>query len=55
MTLQPQREQVARVAGNVPVADKRALEQHAKQNGRTLASEVRLAISAYLKAIGRRA
>lgn len=46
---------MARVAGMVPEADKKALERLADENGRSLASELRFAVEGHLKQNGRRA
>jgi hypothetical protein len=50
-----QTEAEKRVSTMVPADDARALELNAKENGRSVASELRLAVQAWLKQIGRRA
>ena len=47
-------EELKRLSGLVPAQDHRALEMNAKENGRSLASELRLAVTAWLRQNGRR-
>jgi hypothetical protein len=49
-----QQEADKRVSAMVPAADANAFESLAEQNGRSTASELRLAIQAWLKQNGRR-
>jgi len=46
--------QQKRLSGMVPVEDHRALELNARENGRSLASELRLAVTEWLRQHGRR-
>lgn len=48
-------QKMKRIATTVPVEDYKAMDRAAEENGRSLASETRIAIAAHLKAIGRRA
>lgn len=48
------KEPMERVSTQLPSRDKRALERNARENGRSLMSEVRLALDAWLERVGRR-
>lgn len=54
MTPRKKANEKIRISAEVPAADYRALELEAEENGRSLASETRIAIANHLKAVGRR-
>ena len=52
-TVQRVKVPTVKVSAKIPVTDERALKQQAEDNGRSIASEIRIAIQAHLKKDGR--
>lgn len=55
MSVPSQKDRKRRIAADIDETDARALELNAKENGRSLMSEIRIAIKTHLKTVGRRA